>query len=132
MPVRACLALEAACSIAMAGFLIFRQHAVLPYISASASKESSQPDPVSLSLLQWLGAYVVIVAVSMVLALPNSKAGIERRPLVATVLVLGDFAVGPVMLCQVSRSDSSGMDSAMLKTFLWHLIPGLYFGFGCF
>ncbi|MCJ1294291.1 hypothetical protein MMC34_005849 [Xylographa carneopallida] len=121
--IRWALAAEAGINALTSAFMIFKPSTLLQMISVS----SSSPDPVAAAMLQWLGGLTLALIAPLLLAFPNTKSGIESRPVVYATLLSMEVALLPLITWQamtghtLSSKSLVNVAATFIGPILWRL-----------
>lgn len=119
---RYALGIEAAINLlGCAGMLFFPSR----FLELLASKPS-EITATATTVTQWLGALGYILTVPMLLAIPNTRRGIESRTTVYYSLAAGELALIPLLLYQaLVKREASGMSRKGLLMGMGSMVPHL-------
>ncbi len=107
--------------IGTSGMLFFPSH----FLSLLVSKPS-EITATAQTLTQWLGALGYVLTVPMLLAIPNTRRGIESRPTVYHSLAAGELCLIPLLLYQaLVKQEESGMSRKGLLMGMASMLPHL-------
>jgi hypothetical protein len=78
------------------------------------TKPATLVSPLSINLMQWVGGVVLALTTPLLLAYPNTVAGILSRPTCYWTLGAGEVALVPIMLWQYLSGESAFDDKSLL------------------
>ncbi|MCJ1392961.1 hypothetical protein MMC18_005833 [Xylographa bjoerkii] len=121
--IRWALIIEAGTSLLTSTFMLLKPFTLLQFISAS----SSPPDPLAASMLQWLGGLTLALATPLLLAVTNTKSGIESRPIVYSTMLSMEVALLPLLAWQAMTGSTlspkalANVAGGLMGPILWRL-----------
>lgn len=103
------------------GMLLFPSHILSLLVTTPAEITAT-----ALSVTQWVGALGYALTAPMLLALPNTRRGIESRATVYVSLAAGEMMLAPLLLWQaLGKSEGSGMTRRALLLAGCSMLPHL-------
>ncbi|MCJ1385688.1 hypothetical protein MMC17_008811 [Xylographa soralifera] len=117
------LVVEAGISVFTGAFMVVKPFTLLQMISAS----SSPPDPLAAAMLQWLGGLTLALITPLLLAVPNTKSGIESRPVVYSTMLSMEVALLPLIAWQamigntLSPKALANVAGGLMGPILWRI-----------